>query len=157
MLDWHSNYSSYGQSTITLSHCAGWLRGWVNTPRTEFAQWKMQSPLLWISVDVLWMSSRLARPRSLLHWNTDRFPLVGWCCVGLMRWVQLCETHEPCSQRQEETVLPLSGAEATFSRRMWSPQSYLPSTVLDLLFFLTPPKFLLSQITRILLLTVGNL
>lgn len=71
-----------------------------------------------------------------------------------MRWVQLCGVHEP--PRQEETALPLCGAEATFSRRMWSPQSYLPTPVLDLLLFLTPPRFLLSQITRIPLLDCGK-
>lgn len=68
----------------------------------------------------------------------------------------MCGIHEPQHQRQEEAALPVSGAETTFSRRMWSPQSYLPSPVLDLLFFLTPPRFLLSQITRIPLLDYEN-
>lgn len=116
-----------------------------------------------IAVDMLWMSSRLTTCRILLEHCTA---LEHWKVSS--GWMVPCGAHEmgpavwntwttPHPQRQEETVLPLSGAEVTFSRRMWSPQSYLPSTVLDLLFFLTPPKYLLSQITRILLLTVGNL
>lgn len=37
------------------------------------------------------------------------------------------------SPETRETALPLSGAEATFSRKRWSPQSYLPIPALDLL------------------------
>lgn len=52
------------------------------------------------------MSSRLGRPRSLLHWNTERFPLAGWCCVGFMRWVQLCGVHEPHQATRDKRKQP---------------------------------------------------
>lgn len=115
----------------TIITAAGWLRGWLNTPRGEFAQWNMPSPLPWT-----WMSGRLARPRSLLHWNIERFPLAGWSswdesrCVEFMNHSIRDKRRQPCPSLVQRQHFPggCGAPKVTFPAQCWifCSSSHLP-------------------------------
>ena len=142
-------------NTITNT-AAGWLKGWLNKTRGGFTQWKM--PEIWVSSYGSGRQTDYTDPEVCLHKEKKRFTLARFCWVSAngMSPALRYNWTTPCHQRPSKIALALSGSEATFSRRRWSPPSYLPSPALDLQFFLKPLKFLLSQNMRSPLLGHGT-